>query len=128
MGARGPRELRWIGSSLRDLKRFPDEVQMAMGVALLHAQLGGKHVHAKPLHGFNGGGVVEIVETWGGGSYRAVYTVRYAEAVYILHAFQKKSTSGIKTPSREIDLVRVRLQIAETRHRIEDGTQRGGRP
>lgn len=103
----------WIGSSLEDLKGFPVDVKRVMGFALHFAQTGGKHVDAKPLKGFAGAGVLEIVEEHAGDTFRGVYTVRFAGAVYVLHAFQKKSKQGIKTPWKEIDLVRDRLKRAE---------------
>lgn len=92
---------------------MPDEVQQAFGFALFHAQMGSIHPDAKPLKGFGGAGVLEVVEDWRGDTYRAVYTVRFASAVYVLHCFQKKSTHGIQTPKREIDLIRERLKEAE---------------
>jgi phage-related protein len=112
----------WIGPSLEDLRRFPEEVQRVMGYALYVAQVGGKHPRAKPLKGFRGAGVLEVVDDYQGDTYRAVYTVRYADAVYVLHAFQKKSTRGIETPARDIAVVRARLQQAERLH--VEGRQR----
>ena len=103
----------WIGSTRRDLKTFPDEVQDMMGHALDIAQQGKKHQDAKPLSGFGGAGVLEIVEDYAGNTYRAVYTVRFIGAVYALHAFQKKSKKGIETPKQEIELIRSRLKKAE---------------
>ena len=111
IGLRKP--LFWIGSTKRDLKTFPDEVQDMMGHALDIAQQGKKHQDAKPLAGFGGAGVLEIVEDYAGDTYRAVYTVRFIGAVYALHAFQKKSKKGIETPKQEIDLIRSRLKKAE---------------
>ena len=84
-----------------------------MGVALNHAQLGGKHPAAKPLKGFGNAGVVEIVDDFDGNTYRAVYTVRFKDVVYVLHAFQKKSKKGIATPKSDIDLIKVRLKFAQ---------------
>ncbi len=101
----------WVGSSRKDLREFPEEVKDIMGHALDLAQLGGKHPKAKLLLGF-GGGVLEIVDDFSGDTYRAVYTVRFVGAVYALHAFQK-SKRGIKTPQRELDLIRERLKRAE---------------
>lgn len=103
----------WIGSTRRDLKEFPDDVQDMMGHALDIAQQGKKHQDAKPLSGFGGAGVLEIVEDSAGDTYRAVYTVRFEGAVYALHAFQKKSKKGIKTPRQEIELIKSRLKKAE---------------
>ena len=81
----------WIGSSLDDLKEFPDEVQQVVGYALYIAQCGDKHPSVKPLKGFKGAGVVEVVEDFDGDTYRAVYTIKFADVVYVLHSFQKKS-------------------------------------
>jgi phage-related protein len=103
----------WIGSSREDLREFPEDVRHDIGFALESAQKGDKHPSAKPLRGFGHGGVLEIVENSQGNAYRAIYTVRFAEAIYVLHAFQKKSKSGIATPEREIDLIRERLKRAE---------------
>src|SRR5438093_4474923 len=110
------RELVWVGSSLDDLRAFPDDVKRAMGYALYLAQAGGKHPNAKPLKGFAGAGVLEVGEDFAGNTYRAVYTVRLAEAVYVLHAFQKKAKRGIATPKQEIDLIRARLRQAQEIH------------
>jgi phage-related protein len=103
----------WIGSTKDDLCGFPDEVRDEMGYALFVAQQGGKHPDAKPLKGFGGAGVLEIVEDHDGDTYRAVYTVRLAGIVYALHAFQKKAKSGIKTPKAEIVLIKARLRRAQ---------------
>lgn len=103
----------WMGSSKKDLLAMPDEVQDEMGYALHLAQHGDKHMAAKPLQGFGGAGVVEIVSDHRGDAFRAVYTVRLRGAVYVLHAFQKKSKRGIATPKAEIDIIRQRLRQAE---------------
>ena len=92
---------------------FPDEVRDGVGYALYVAQRGGKHDSVKPLKGFGGAGVLEVVEDYRGDTYRAVYTVRFATAVYVLHAFQKKSKRGSETPKEEIDLIKERLKAAE---------------
>ena len=105
--------LGWIGSAKDDLLGFPDNVVRDMGHALYVAQIGGKHPSAKPLQGFGGAGVLEIVEDYAGDAYRAVYTVRFAEVIYVLHAFQKKSRRGIATPRQDIERVRTRLRQAE---------------
>jgi phage-related protein len=107
----------WIASSHKDLCAFPIQVQRVMGFAIYLAQIGGKHEAAKPLQGFGGAGVLEVVEDYDGNAFRAVYTVRFADMVYVLHAFQKKSKSGIATPKADVDLIRKRLKIAEERHR-----------
>ena len=93
-----PKPVRWVGSSKDDLSAFPQEVRRRVGGALWDAQLGLKAPFAKPLRGFGGGGVLEVVDDYDGNTYRAVYTVRFAGAVYVLHAFQKKSKRGIATP------------------------------
>ena len=103
----------WVGSSLQDLRDFPGPVQDHMGYALYVAQCGGKHRDAKTLTGFAGAGVVEIISDYRGDTFRAVYTVRYAGAVYVLHAFQKKSKSGRETPRRDRELIQQRLREAE---------------
>lgn len=106
----------WIASSLADVRDFPEDVRRTFGQALFEAQLGGKHPAAKPLKGFGGAGVLEVVEDHDGNTYRAVYTVKLAGVVYVLHAFQKKAKRGIATPQHEIDLVRRRLRLAEELH------------
>ena len=103
----------WVGSSLRDLRGFPREVRRNIGHALYAAQQGETDPSAKPLRGFGGGSVVEIVANHAGGTWRAIYTVRYTEAVYVLHAFQKKSKRGIATPKKDLDLIRQRLAEIE---------------
>ena len=103
----------WIGSSLEDLKDFPKEARREVGFALDKAQRGGKHPAAKPLQGFGGASTLEIVENHHGDTYRAVYTVRFAEAIYVLHCFKKKSKSGIRTPKQEIELIEARLKDAK---------------
>jgi phage-related protein len=102
----------WVGSSLNDLRALPDEVQSEIGHALYLAQAGGRHPDAKPLKGFSGAGVLEVVENYHGEAYRAVYTVKLANAIYVLHVFHKKSKQGIATPQADIDLIRRRLADA----------------
>jgi len=114
------RPLEWVASSLRDLKSFPYDVQDIMGYALDKAQQGGKHVDAKPLKGL-GTRVFEVVANHRGDTYRAVYTVRFAKAVYVLHAFQKKAKKGTKTPKVDIELVKRRLKAAEEHYRSTHG-------
>ena len=106
----------WIGPSLRELRDLPDAVQDKLGYALFLAQAGRKSPSTKPLKGFGGAGVLEIVEDHDGNTYRAVYTVRFSDAVYVLHAFQKKSKRGIATPKHTLDLIRARLAEAEALH------------
>jgi phage-related protein len=112
----------WVRSSKDDLKKFPRTAQSHLGFALKVAQSGGKHPDAKPMKGFGGASVVEIVEDYDGDTYRAVYTVRFAEAIYVLHAFQKKSKSDIATPKYDLDLIEDRLKHARQLHalRIHD--------
>ena len=107
-----PKPVRWIGSSRDDLRAFPEPVRIRVGGALWAAQLGRKAGWAKPLKGFGGAGVLEIVDDFDGDTFRAVYTVRFAGTVYVLHAFQKKSKSGIATPQHEIELIGQRLRRA----------------
>jgi phage-related protein len=109
----GPKPVRWIASSKADLSEFPKEVRGRVGVALWQAQTGGKAPYAKPLKGYSGAGVLEVVDDFDGDTFRAVYTVRFALAVYVLHAFQKKSKQGIATPKAETDLIDQRLKRAE---------------
>jgi Phage-related protein len=108
----GIRSIHWVGSSLRDLKAMPDPVRDTFGYALYLAQMGRKDSKAKVLAGFGAAGVVEVVESDSMGTYRAVYTVRFANAVYVLHCFQKKSKSGIATPKADINLIKERLKLA----------------
>ncbi len=107
-----PKPVRWVGSSKDDLSAFPQEVRRRIGGALWDAQLGLKAPFAKPLRGFGGAGVLEVVDDYDGNTYRAVYTVRFAGAVYVLHAFQKKSKRGIATPKAELDLIKQRFKRA----------------
>jgi len=104
--------LYWMGPSLKDLRDSPDEVKAGVGYALELVQKGEKPDSAKPLKGFSGASVLEIVANFDGDTWRAVYTVAVADAVYVLHFFQKQSKKGIATPKREIDLIRKRLREA----------------
>jgi len=110
--APGEKPLFWIGSSLNDLLAFPEAVKDEIGTALSVAQFGGKHPRSKLWKG-SGPGVFEIVEDHRGDTYRAIYTVRFRKIVYVLHAFQKKSPSGIKTPRRDVELVAQRFKLAQ---------------
>ena len=107
----GEKPLFWVGSSKRDLLDFPELVKDEFGVALSVAQFGGKHPKAKPWKG-EGPGILEIAEDHRGATYRAVYTVKFSQAVYVLHAFQKKSPRGIKTAQTDVELVSRRLKLA----------------
>ena len=120
-----PKELVWVASSLEDLREFPQEVRQVMGFALYEAQVGGKHVAAKPLRGFKGAGVLEVVENHAGDSYRTVYTVRFGDIVYVLHAFQKKSKRGSATPQHDVDLIHSRLEMARQLHVLREGSRKG---
>jgi phage-related protein len=113
---RGIKPVVWIGSTRADVASFPEDVKEAIGYALYIAQQGGKHPDSKPLRGFGSAGVLEIVENYSGDTYRAVYTVRMAGRVYALHAFQKKSKKGIKTPRSENELIKLRLKRAGEEH------------
>ena len=117
---RGEKPLFWIASSLDDLLAFPEAVKDEIGTALSVAQFGGKHPSAKPWKGA-GSGVFEVVEDYRGDAYRAIYTVRFANAVYALHAFQKKSPSGIKTPRKDVELVGQRLKLAQQDYEARHG-------
>ncbi|HEX9202203.1 MAG TPA: type II toxin-antitoxin system RelE/ParE family toxin [Acidobacteriaceae bacterium] len=103
----------WIGSSLKETKSFPEPVRREIGHALYAAQQGETDPSAKPLKRFGGAAVMEIVALFDGNTWRAIYTVRFHEVVYVLHVFQKKSKSGIATPKAEIELIRQRLAAAE---------------
>jgi len=115
--------LHWVGSSKRDFLTFPEPVREDMGNALGIAQFGGTSPSAKPWKGL-GSGVLEVVESHHGNAYRAVYTVRFEKAVYVLHAFQKKSPSGIRTAKRDVDLVTERLKTAQRDHEEHYGRQK----
>jgi phage-related protein len=114
----------WIGSAKDDLLGFPAEVVREVGHALYVAQMGGKHAAVKPLKGFGGTGMLEIVESYLGNAYRVVYTVRFRDMIYVLHAFQKKSKRGIATPQHEIDMMNARLRQAEQEYATWRSTNR----
>lgn len=120
-----PRKLVWIGTSWKDLKSLPPTVRRTFGFALYAAQKGDWPPDAKPLKGFGGTGVLEIIEDHRGNTYRAVYTVRFATRIYVLHVFQKKSKSGISTPQHDIDLIKERLKKAA---QIHEELKKGGKP
>lgn len=106
----------WLGDARKTVQGFPSEARQVFGYGLHLAQTGGKHPAAKPLRGFHGSGVLEIVEDFDGDTYRAVYTVKLAGAVYVLHAFKKKAKKGIATPQREIGVIKKRLKQAREHH------------
>jgi phage-related protein len=112
----GERPLYRVGSSLTDLRAFPGAVIDVMGYALHLAQQGGKHPDAKPLKGFQGAAVVEITADHDRDTWRVMYTLKYKDAIYVLHAFQKKSTRGIRTPKQHINMIRRRLKLAQEHH------------
>ena len=119
--------LKWVGSSKRDLDAMPADVQDVFGHAIDLAQAGGKHQDAKALSGFGSASVLEMVEDFRGDTYRAVYTVRFAGWVYVLHCFQKKSKSGIRTPKEDVKLISARLKVAQLDFEawlIEQGVKR----
>lgn len=111
-----PRPLFWVASARKDLGTFPAAAQREVGYALYLSQIGARHVSAKALKGFGDAGVLEIVTSVEGDTYRTVYTVRFSMAVYVLHAFQKKSKAGVTTPRHDIELVRTRLRDAKAHH------------
>jgi len=116
------RQLQWIGSSKKDLMTLPIPVRKFFGHALNFAQEGEQHDAAKVLKGFGSAGVLEVIESDADGTYRAVYTVKFKEAVFVLHCFQKKSKSGIATPQKDIDIIHARLKVAEVLAKeIRDG-------
>ncbi len=107
------RRINWIGSSKKDLRGFPEEVRQDIGYALYEVQRARKPKIAKPLKGFGGAGVLEIIENFAGNTYRAVYTIKFKKVIYVLHCFQKKSKHGIKTPPKDIELIKRRMKWAE---------------
>lgn len=119
----GPKAVVWVGASRERLKAFPEPVQKSVGFALWFAQIGSKHPHAKVLRGFGSAGVVEIIEDWDGNTYRAVYTVKFADFVYVLHCFQKKSKRGVTTPKGDVALIRSRLVMANADHQARKGAK-----
>ena len=110
------RKLIWVGSSRKDLDGFPENVKDVMGYALHLAQCGDKHPDSKPLKGFGGAKTLEVVDNFDRNTFRTVYIVKFAEVVYVLHYFQKKSKSGIATPKPDMDLIKSRLKEAENIH------------
>lgn len=120
--AAGEKPLLWASSSKRDFLTFPETVVERMGWALSVAQFGGKHPSAKPWKGL-GPGTLEVVESFDGNAYRAVYTVRFALAVYVLHCFQKKSPRGVETARHDVELVRQRLRSALADYEVRYGKE-----
>lgn len=109
----------WLGNSRDTVRQFPKEVRYEVGFALETAQEGGKAINVVPLVGFGGASVLEVITDGEGGTFRTVYTVRLKDAIYVLHAFQKKSKRGIATPKQDMALVRLRLKVAEEHHEKE---------
>jgi phage-related protein len=120
--AKGEKPLNWVGSSRRDLLAFPAPVKDEIGNALGIAQFGSKHPRAKPWKG-QGPGVFEVVENFDGDTFRAVYTVRFREAIYVLHVFQKKSPKGVRTAQTDVELIAKRLRIAREDYEAQYGKQ-----
>jgi phage-related protein len=118
--------LEWVRSSRDDLKGLPEDVQDEVGYALYLAQIGEKHPNAKPLKGFKGAGVLEVIDNYDGDTYRAVYTVRFAGVIYVLHAFQKKSKKGIATPPADMQKIMSRLKEAEAHYEETYVTKKTG--
>jgi phage-related protein len=118
---RRERPLHWMASTKKDLLACPADVQDVFGYALDLAQRGGKHQDVKPLKGFGGNAVLEVVEDHSSGTYRAVYTVRYADTIYVLHVFQKKAKRGAATPRADIDLIESRLRDVEAARKAIEG-------
>jgi phage-related protein len=107
-----PKPLVWMGGSKKDLAALPPSVIDVFGYALYVAQTGGRHEQTKVLRGFGNASVLEVIESTSRSTYRAVYTVRFSDAIYVLHVFQKKSKSGIATPRPDLDLIEDRLKQA----------------
>ena len=116
-GRQDPKPLKWVGSSRKDLKAFPKTVRRDIGQALYAAQCGEEYPSVKALKGFGGRSVLEIISTDDTNTFRAVYTVRFREAIYVLHAFQKKSKKGIATPKPDIEIIHRRLSEVERLHK-----------
>lgn len=110
------REVIFLVSAKKALQTFPQDVKRDIGFTLYQVQQGKKPTNAKPLKGFTGAGVLEIIEDYNSDTYRAVYTVKFPQVIYVLHCFQKKSKQGIKTPKQDIDLIKQRLKSAESNY------------
>lgn len=116
-----PQQVIWIASSREALRAFPEQVKDAVGYALYRAQIAGKDEAARALRGFGGAGVVEVIKDFAGDTYRAVYTVKFAGIVYVLHCFQKKSKRGAETPRRDLGLIQSRLRLATRDYEARKG-------
>lgn len=121
-----PKPVTWLGDSRRVVRSFPEEVKDDVGTALFWAQRGSKHPDAKALRGFGNAQTLEIVENHDSDTYRVVYTVRFEERVYVLHAFQKKSRKGDRTPKQDIELIEERLKLAQKLEARRQGAAREG--
>jgi phage-related protein len=121
-----PKRVHFVGTSNKDLRALPKSARAIFGYAILLAENGLKHPDAKPLKGFGGAGVLEVVEELDGDAYRAVYTVKFGDVVYVLHAFKKKSKVGSKTPPRDMELIK-RLKEAEEHYRQSQASKKGSR-
>ncbi len=121
-GNRPSRPVHWMGSSKEDLRGFPAQVQDDVGYALWVVQQGDTPLGAKPLRGFGGAAVMEIVDDYDTDAFRVVYTVRFRQAIYVLHSFQKKSTVGVRTSPQDMDTIRGRLRAAQEHHREHYGS------
>lgn len=120
----GQKEAIFVGCAKDDLAAFPDGVKLVLGYGLFLAQTGRRHPDAKPLKGFGGAGVLEIVDDDDGETYRAVYTVKFAGVVYVLHCFQKKSKKGNETPKKDMNLINTRLKLAREHYEENFGRRR----
>jgi phage-related protein len=116
----------WIGSTLKDLRAFPEDVKDVIGFALREAQAGGRHPDAKPLKGYRGAGVLEVVDDFDGDTYRAVYTVKFEGVVYGLHAFQKKSKTRNATDKSDLDMIERRLRLVQEDHAAREREKKNG--
>ena len=125
MAETAPKAVTWIGASRRDMRAMPKEVRRSFGVALYAVQTGAMPPIAKVLKGFGSAGVLELIEDDAGGTYRAIYTVRFATAIYVLHVFQKKSKQGRETPQQDMNVIRQRLKRAGEIHaaRVKESKQ-----
>lgn len=128
MNGTGDKKLHFIGSSLKDLKGLPEDVRAEIGHTLYEAQIGSMPSSVKPLKGYNGAGVLEVVENDDGDTYRAVYTVRHEGVLYVLHAFKKKSVKGKSTPKKELDVVEERLKKAREHYEANYAQKKASTP
>lgn len=110
------KRLMWVGSSLKDVKKFPESVKKEIGFAIYLAECGEKAINAIPLVGFGSSKILEILINDDGDTYRVIYTVKFSDFLYVLHAFKKKSTNGIATPKKETDAIKQRFRAAKRHH------------